>query len=93
MVLMILLGMTAVGSILLTVLLKVPRNDFLPPLCGFVLGAALPPIGGLLWVLVHPAFEQSGIWIWGLIVGVPGAMGGALAGWSQWVSRTTVGMK
>lgn len=82
-----LLGISIAGVLLLKVVLKEPRRDFLPPLCGLLLGGVLPPIGGFLWLLIRPGFEESGMWIWGFIMSVPGAIGGGLAAWSQWVSK------
>lgn len=80
------------GSSLLKTLLKEPGHGFLPLLLGLVLGAVLPTVGGLLWVALRPGFEESGIWLWGVIMGIPGAVGGALAAWSQWVSKTPSGI-
>ena len=88
-ILAILFGVALCGSWLLSVLLNAPQGGFIAPLIGLFLGAILLPIAGFLWVLVGVGFEGGGIWIWGLIMGIPGALGGSLAAWSQWVSKTT----
>jgi len=84
-----LLLIAATGSLLLSFMTrKLGPNKLASLFWGFLLGLVLRPIAGILWYEVHPGFEESAILAWGVIMAVPGAIGGTLAGWFQWRARS-----
>ena len=51
---------------------------------GGTVGFLVPSVGGFLLATAMGNFEASAV---GLVLGIPSALGGALAGWIQWSAR------
>jgi len=57
---------------------------------GASLGFLVPSVWGYLLAKDLGSFEAQPLIVMGLILGVPSAMGGALAGWIQWRVKVNV---
>ena len=77
---------TLVSAILLRILVTFLNSLKLATLCGLVLGFALPALGGWLLSSLTPGFESPAIFAGAVMVSIPNAIGGAIAGWLQWRS-------
>jgi cytochrome bd-type quinol oxidase subunit 1 len=57
-------------------------------LAGILLGLFVPILGGLVWMRIYPGFEsQPAIFLGALMITVPSALGGGVAGWLRTRSK------
>jgi len=50
---------------------------------GLLLGLLLPILGGFALMKITRGFESAALFAGGVMLAIPGAVGGALAGWIQ----------
>ena len=77
---------TLVSATLLRILVTFLNSAKVATLCGLILGFALPTFGGWLLSSVVSGFESPAIFAGAVMVSIPNAIGGAIAGWLQWRS-------
>ena len=82
-VLLLLLLLPLLGTSLLFFWVGEQRSVWRNVLYGVALGIVIPALGGFLLYIVTPGFESPAILVGALILSIPSAIGGALAGWIQ----------
>lgn len=89
---LVLLSLLPIGcAILLRACMKFLKSVQASILCGLALGFCLPALGGALLYAFTPGFESPAILIGALVISIPNAIGGALAGWIQGKALVPVG--
>ena len=77
-----------VGSLILLAVVSRTRTAPRAVLVGLLLGFLLPIVAGYLVMKFAGSFESPAIFSLGVLVSIPSAIGGALAAWIQFRSRT-----
>jgi hypothetical protein len=91
--LVLLLFSSAVEAGLLWSLAGQTRNLSTAVMSGVTLGFVVPTVWGFLLAKDLAAFDAQPLIVMGLRLGLPSAIGGALAGWIQWPSKVSTGNK
>src|SRR5207245_8065148 len=71
------------GTILLFFWVGEQKSVWRNVLYGLNLGFAMPALGGFFLYIIIAGFESPAILVGALILSIPSAIGGALAGWIQ----------
>jgi hypothetical protein len=73
--------LSALGSVILWLPIVRRHSQGIGWVPGVALGLFLPPLAGLAYLKLYPGFSSGLVFLYSMVMALPSATGGALAGW------------